>query len=224
MMNIFKITIFSLIFCFSHSVFSCGTAANWMDTFEGKKVGNNWRDNMNQREALTMLYVCGTDTMLDKAIQTRMAKVLSNAISNKFMIHRLPASNSDIRNSVENYNGLIAYDGLIESIYRRYGCLQGIRSSEDGKSTSVATLVYDYFGEAHCPGHNEQYIKIATDIGANLHLVPKGKIVASLKKGTQLKLLGSAGDWYRVLNPSNDGEQGVLITYIHKSGVDTVEL
>ncbi|MCK5335405.1 MAG: hypothetical protein KAQ67_04550 [Gammaproteobacteria bacterium] len=149
-MPLARILCLHLLLLVSLPAFSCGTVDNWMDAYEGVESNNKWRDSMNQLESLVMLRGCGGPARLKKRQQERMLRILTDAVSRKYQLARLPYNNRDIRSQVKRYRGLLPFEGLLESIYRRYDCLQDVRSNVVLKVNGLKTI-YEYFGEGICP-------------------------------------------------------------------------
>ena len=118
-----------LLLLFSTASFSCGTANNWMDVYEGIDSGNSWRDSSNQREALTMLLGCGSSSMLNKAQQQRLLNILTDAMSRKMKVMRVSRGNRDIKHD-KKFSGWNSYEGLVESVFHRFACLQDVRTPD----------------------------------------------------------------------------------------------
>lgn len=219
-----KILIFQLLMVISLPSFACGTANNWMDAYEGIESGNKWRDSMSSLEKLVMLRSCGGGSFINKEQQTRMLRILTDAMSNRREFSMMPTRNYDVRRQVSKYRGLIPFEGLIESTFRRFKCLPDANKklALKIKLNYGSKTLYKYF-DSYCPGGTKLLIQVDTvHAGAKLHSSPHGKVISRLKSGTKLKLLGRLDHWYRVINPVRNGHQNTMIGYIHMSNIKDI--
>ena len=212
-----KILIFQLLMVISLPSFACGTANNWMDAYEGIESGNKWRDSMSSLEKLVMLRSCGGGSFINKEQQTRMLRILTDAMSHRREFSMMPTRNYDVRRQVSKYRGLIPFEGLIESTFRRFNCLPGLNKKLAPLIKHTDKTLYEYFGSNFCHGGKKPLIKVDAPSGGRLRSSPKGKVIASLKDGTKLKVLGMVDQWYRVLDPIRNGQQNTQIAYVHAS-------
>lgn len=136
-----RLTIFLLLFTFNNAAIACGTAENWMDAYEGIESKNEWRDSMNRLETLVMLSGCG-GTQLDKQQQLRLSGILVQALEQEARLRTLPSSHDEISDKLKRVRSPLAFDSLIETIYRRFNCL----------SKAPEPILREHFGTQLCPG------------------------------------------------------------------------
>ena len=134
-----------LLLLYSTSSLACGTVDNWMDVYEGVDSGHSWRDSSNQREALTMLLGCGGSGMLSKTQQQRLLNILTDAMSRKMKVMRMRRGNRDIRHDTK-FSGWNSYEGLVESLFHRFNCLQEVRTP-DAPTFPTGPLANKNWGE-----------------------------------------------------------------------------
>ncbi len=212
-----KILFLSLLFLISFPSYSCGIPSNWMDAYQDIDSGNKWRDSMSKLEKLVMLRSCGGSSMINKSQQTRLLTILTDAMSHKYQYSMMPTKNRDVRNQVRQYRGLIAYEGLVESIYRRFYCLNDAQVNHIQKISQSDLTLFEYFGRSACPDGDTIIMKINAPSGGKIRSKPKGSVLASLRNGLKIMIVGKSKDWYRVINPVRNGEQNTMIGYIHES-------
>ena len=216
-MTITRILFFHLLLLLSVPSFACGTPDNWMDAYEGIDSGNKWRDSMSKLEKLVMLRSCGGSSMINKSQQTRMLAILTDAMSHKYKYSMMRTKNRDVRNQVSQYRGLIPFEGLVESIYRRFYCLNDAQVNYTQKIGHSNQTLFEYFGRNACPDGDTVIMKINAPNGGKIRSTPKGRVIASLRNGLKIIIIGKSKDWYRVINPARNGNQNTMIGYIHES-------
>ncbi|MFK5892163.1 MAG: hypothetical protein QM504_02965 [Pseudomonadota bacterium] len=214
-MKKFQIIGLSFILLFPFSVFSCGTVSHWMDVYQKIESGNQWRDSMNQLESLVMLRSCGGRQRLKASQQDRLRNILIDAMNKKSKILHFQAHNNDIRNQVKLYKDPIAYNGLIESIFRRFNCL--LAGNEKNNGDDLNKELYGYFGSELCSGVKGDSLKVIANNGGRLRASPSGRLISSLRYGIKLRVLGKKDEWFRVINPDKNNINETMIAYVHES-------
>jgi len=212
-----KVFLLSLLFLISLPSYSCGTPDNWMDAYEGIDSGNKWRDSMSKLEKLVMLRSCGGSSMVNESQQTRMLTILTDAMSHKYKYSMMRTKNRDVQNQVRQYRGLIAYEGLVESIYRRFYCLNDAQVDNIQKISSSNVTLFEYFSRNACPDGDTIIMKINAPNGGRIRSKPNGSVISSLRHGLKIIIVGKSKDWYRVINPARNGNQNSMIGYVHES-------
>ena len=204
----YKFFLFSLLVTFNTSVLACGTAENWMDAYQGTESRNEWRDSMNRLEALVMLSGCGA-SRLDKQQQLRLSGILVQALEQEAELRTFPSSHYEIADKLKRVRSPLAFDSLIETIYRRFSCLS---------DTPEAQPLREHFGTRFCPGGEQLLMSINAVNGGIARATPEGRQVNSFKNGTEVRILGQSGEWYRIALPKNTYIPGEpSIAYVHGS-------
>ena len=178
-----------------------------MDAYEGIESRNEWRDSMNRLEALVMLSGCGA-SRLDKQQQLRLSRILAEALEQEAELRRFPSSHYEIADKLRLVRSPVTFDAMIETIYRRFNCL----------SKAPEPSLREYFGTRFCPGGERVVMRISAPSGGIVRARPEGRKVASFKNGTEVRVLGKSGAWYRIALPKNTYMPGEpSIAYVHDS-------
>ena len=203
-----QLLLFQLLFIFSTAVLACGTPENWMDAYEGVASNNSWRDSMNRLEALVMLSGCGA-SKLDKQQQLRLSGILVEAQEQAAELRKFPSSHYEIRDKLKLVRSPLAFYSLIETIYRRFSCLS---------DTPEAQPLREQFGTRFCPGGEQLLMSINAASGGLARATPGGRQVTTFENGTEVRILGQSGEWYRIALPGNTYIPGEpSIAYVHES-------
>ena len=226
--RIIRTIILPLLLTLSGPIFACGTVSNWMDVYEGSKSGHPWRDMSSRLDALVMLQDCSEMTSLKQPEAKRMLRILTDAMANRGQIILQGSRNYDLACKVGRYKNDYLYEGLIESIFYRFQCLDGAREPMSPTFSNglvsnpdiVGNLtLYDYFGTSACTQKGLIPLTVKAPSGARLRTAPRtgSRIIINMKNGTALNGVQQVGEWYRVVNPFYNKWQSSRIGYVHQS-------